>query len=301
AELISRCLAKDPGQRPQSGRELLQSLEILPNFADTTFVDVSERATNAARRALALDSTLSEAHMSLALSFMHAFRWAEDDLQFQRAIATDPDDAAAHMQYGRFLVYTGRSQEALTQMRRAKELDPTSALISSWFASSLLSHGMRDEAFAEIDRALEIDSMNPPIIFFGSHVMAARGDMDAARRLLDRAPPLAVWRSAAAQAYAAMGDHDAVRRLSREVEASTARSFRHSALAGMALALNDAPRALDEFERAMRAKEFWPSAPILSTPIVDQIRRSPRFEALLRQAGLNVAIFTSPTGGRPAP
>jgi hypothetical protein len=67
------------------------------------------------------------------------------------------------------------------------------------------------------------------------------------------------------------------------------------------LALGDTARGLDELERAMEAREFWPSAPILSTPIVDPIRKSPRFAALLRRANLSVEIFTSPTGGRPVP
>jgi hypothetical protein len=51
----------------------------------------------------------------------------------------------------------------------------------------------------------------------------------------------------------------------------------------------------------MDNREFWPSAPILTGPIVDPIRKSPRFAALLRRANLSVEIFTSPAGGRPVP
>ena len=141
--------------------------------------------------------------------------------------------------------------------------------------------------------------MNPPIIFFGARINAARGRLDIARRLLARTPPIPVWRSAAAQVYAQIGDHDTVLRLMREVEAQATRSFRHSTLATVALALRDTARALDEFERAMDAREFWPSAPVLSHPSVDPIRGSARFAALLRRANLDVALFTSPTGGRP--
>jgi hypothetical protein len=50
----------------------------------------------------------------------------------------------------------------------------------------------------------------------------------------------------------------------------------------------------------MTNREFWPSAPILSTPLVDPIRRSARFVELLKRADLDVDIFTSPGGGRPA-
>ncbi len=293
-------ISRDPAfARAHAG--LAAALEILPNFSDTTFVDVHDRATAAARRALQLDSTLSEAHMALALARMHSFEWARADSQFRMAIRIDPDDPAAHMQYGRLLVYTGRLRDALPEFQRAKDLDPASALISSWLASSLLSNGRREEAFLEIDRALEIDSMNPPIIFFGAIVNNARGRTDVARKLLARTPPIPVWRSAAGQGYAAIGDRETALRLRSEVEASSARSFRHSTIAGISLALGDTARALDAFERAMDAREFWPSAPILSGSIVDPIRKSPRFAALLRRANLSVEIFTSPTGGRPVP
>ena len=300
AEHFERAIARDSNfARAHAG--LAAALEVLPNFSDTTFVDVHARATTAARRALQLDSTLSEAQMALALTQMHSFRWAEAESQFRKAIRLDPDDPAVHMQYGRLLVYTGRLQDALPEFQRARDLDPTSALLSSWLASSLLSNGRQAEAFAEIDRALEIDSMNPPIIFFGAIVSNARGRLDVARKLLARAPPIPVWKSAAAQGYAAIGDRDSTLRLLREVEASSSRSFRHSTIAGITLALGDTARALDEFERAMDAREFWPSAPILSGSIVDPIRRSPRFAALLRRANLSVEIFTSPSGGRPVP
>ena len=298
AEDFQQAINRDPRfARAHAG--LAAALEILPNFSDTTFVDVHDRATAAARRALELDSTLSEAHMALALAQMHSFEWAHADSQFQMSLRLDPGDAAAHMQYGRLKVYTGHLQDALVHFERARALDPSSALISSWLASSLLTNGRQADAFAEIDRALQSDSMNPPIIFFGAIVSNARGQPDMARRLLARAPPIPVWKSAAAQGYAAMGDRDSALRLLREVEASRARSFRHSTFAGISLALGDTARALDEFERAMDAREFWPSAPILSGAVVDPIRKSPRFAALLRRANLSVEIFTSPTGGRP--
>ncbi|HSA57611.1 MAG TPA: protein kinase [Gemmatimonadaceae bacterium] len=299
AEHFEQAIARDPGFA-RAHAALSATLEILPNFSDTTFVDVHERATAAARRALALDSTLSEAHTALALAHMHDFQWDSANARFRTALRMDPADPAAHLQYARMLVYTGRSQEAHEAFQRAKAADPTSALISSWLAASYMAIGRTDDGFREIDSALEIDSMNPPIIFFGAGISAARGRVELARRLLARTPPIPVWRSAAAQVYAAIGDRDTVLRILREVEAQPTRSFRHSTLATLALVLGDTARALDEFERAMDAREFWPSAPILSHPTVDPLRGSARFAALLRRANLNVALFTSPTGGRPA-
>ena len=185
AEHFQAAINRDAGfARAHAG--LAAALEILPNFSDTTFVDVHDRATAAARHALQLDSTLSEAHMALALAQMHSFEWARADSQFRTALRHDPRDPAAHMQYGRLMVYTGRLQEALAEFQHAKELDPASALISSWLATSLMTNGRQQEAFAEIDRALEIDSMNPPIIFFGSIVNHRRGRIDVAQAVVAR-------------------------------------------------------------------------------------------------------------------
>src|SRR5439155_15193555 len=72
AELFEQAIARDSNfARAHSG--LSAALEILPNFADTTLLEVHDRATAAARRALALDSTLGEARTSLALASMQAF------------------------------------------------------------------------------------------------------------------------------------------------------------------------------------------------------------------------------------
>ena len=65
------------------------------------------------------------------------------------------------------------------------------------------------------------------------------------------------------------------------------------------LALGDTTRALDEMERATDAGDFWPTYITLSAREFDPIRRSARFAAIVRRVGLDEAVFTSPTGGRP--
>jgi serine/threonine-protein kinase len=304
-ELFEQATSRDPRfARAYAG--LSAALEVLPNFADTTSLEVHDRAVAAAQRALALDSTLAEAQTALALAAMNAFQWAQADSQFRRALALDPSDPSVHFHYGRYLLYVGQLTAAVDEFQKAKRLDPTSAVIGGWLSHLLLIVNRRSEAFAEIDRALELDSTSVPISYMGAEVTLARGQRERARRLAEivwrpqGVPRPAPWPGAAAIVYAELGDTATVRTIMSHLERGRqSRAFGHSALAMAALAARDTARALDELERANAAHEFWPSAPILAFPWVDQLRPNKRFAALVGQIGLDVALFTSPTGGRP--
>jgi eukaryotic-like serine/threonine-protein kinase len=302
--LFEQAIARDP-DFARAYAALSAALEILPNFTDTTMQEVSGPATAAAHRALELDPTLSQPHSALALALMHAYRWAEADSEFQQALSLDPNDAYTRMHYGRFFVYTGRLADAVAEFQRARSLDPTSPVIGAWLADGLHLMGRDAEAATEADRALEIDSTSVPVAGLAANVALARGQTQRARRLADvtwrtnGVPRPDPWPGTAAGIYAALGDTQTVRRIDRQVEASPlSRSFGHTTRAMVALALGDTARTLDDLEQATDAGEFWPSAPLISRRL-DVVRGDARFAALLRRVNLDVALFTSPTGGRP--
>ncbi len=304
AQLFTQAIARDSTfARAYAG--LSAALVILPNFADSGYVAMSNQAAAVARHALALDSTLSEARTSLAVSAMSTFRWAEAEAEFRRGLASDPADPYLHMHYARYLIYTGRLADGIAELQRAKRLDPTSAVIGGWLAHMLQLAGRTSEAYAEIDRALELDSTSVPIAYMGAEVALARGQRARARTLAEviwrpnGVTRQAPWPSTAASVFMRLGDRHTAETIFEETARSPANAFRHSALLIAALALGDTARALDELERAQEAHEFWPSAPILIDPSVDVLRRSKRFAAAVALARLDVALFTSPTAGRP--
>src|ERR1017187_9459325 len=75
------------------------------------------RAMAAAKRAIAVDDSLSGAHRSLAFA---DFYWSWDvagaQREFERALALDPKSAIAHHWYATFLVHLGRSPESLEEI-----------------------------------------------------------------------------------------------------------------------------------------------------------------------------------------
>ena len=95
---------------------------------------VEQRATQAARRALALDPTLAEAYTALGMTHMYACRWREADEAFTRAVAVDPSFAPGGYIYGIYLLRVGRIAEAEEPMRRARNADPLSGTASQMLA-----------------------------------------------------------------------------------------------------------------------------------------------------------------------
>jgi TolB-like protein/DNA-binding SARP family transcriptional activator/Flp pilus assembly protein TadD len=77
-----------------------------------------------ARRAVGLDSTLSETRTALALTLGDAGEFEAAEREFRRAIELGPSDARAHYWYSLLLVALGRGEEALREARRSAELDP---------------------------------------------------------------------------------------------------------------------------------------------------------------------------------
>ncbi|HEX7121476.1 MAG TPA: protein kinase, partial [Gemmatimonadaceae bacterium] len=174
AELFEEAARLDPNFA-QAHAALAATLEVLPNFADSTYEDVRERVVAAAGRALALDSSIARAYGALALAAMHAMQWSEADSLFRLALARDSTDAETRMQYGRLLVYSGFWDDAVHQFELARRVDPASPVVGGWLAWTLKLNQRFDEAMVEINRALELDSTSVPIALMGAEVTIAAG------------------------------------------------------------------------------------------------------------------------------
>jgi eukaryotic-like serine/threonine-protein kinase len=85
------------------------------------------KAKSAATNALEIDSSLVEAHTSLAfISLYFDWNWSAAERGFQRAIELNPNYAPAHQWYSHLLMARGRTGESIVEAKRAVELDPLS-------------------------------------------------------------------------------------------------------------------------------------------------------------------------------
>ena len=90
------------------------------------------KAKAAALKAIELDGSLAEPHVSLGhISYFYDRDWQRAEREFKRAIELNPNYPVAHHWYAIFLsVVPQRLPEALAEIRRAQELDPASLIIN---------------------------------------------------------------------------------------------------------------------------------------------------------------------------
>jgi tetratricopeptide (TPR) repeat protein len=142
------------------------------------------RAQAAARRAVALDSTLPEA--ALALGLMADRRWQAVE-RFVVALRSNPNAAALHAALGFQQLALGRGDDAAASYARAAALDPRSP---QWPAELANAHDNRrafEEAVRVRARQLALDPRNSAAdVAQALSLLNARGDTAAARRVLAR-------------------------------------------------------------------------------------------------------------------
>ena len=109
---------------------LADSYNLLREYSAMPPSEAYPRALAAAKKAVELDDSSADAHLSLAFA---TFYWSWDSVgaerEFKRALALNPDDARAHHWYATFLLSSRRFPEALTQIEKAQNLDPSSVAI----------------------------------------------------------------------------------------------------------------------------------------------------------------------------
>jgi TolB-like protein/tRNA A-37 threonylcarbamoyl transferase component Bud32 len=92
--------------------------------------EVYPKAKHAAMRALEFDSSLAEAHLSLAhIHYQYDHDWDAAERGYRRAIELNPTYPVAHHWYGGYLSAMGRHKEALQHAETARTLDPLSPII----------------------------------------------------------------------------------------------------------------------------------------------------------------------------
>ena len=247
------------------------------------------RARAAALKAVALDNSLAAGHMALAyIDLNYDWNFAEAERESKRALELDPNLATARNFYARELVISGRTDEALVQVKHALELQPYAGLdYPVWVF--YLAHRYNDA----LELAQKMLAINPNFSW-GRCLLALNYEQlgkekEAAEEYLQFEM---LWGSSPQR----------IKGLREGLARSGAKGFWQASLedylrtakstyappvlvAGVYMRLGDKARALQWLEKGYQERDDL-MIDLNVDPVFDAIRSEPRFQDLVRRAGL---------------
>jgi len=252
--------------------------------------EVLPKKISAARKALELDPGLATPHAYLADTYQEQWQWAEAEAEYKRALELNPNDPAAHLGFADWLLCQGRMEEALTWSERARELDPVgvTGLSNGWILFNLRRY---NDAIRELRSVIAVHPDYATAHWFLGFALMATGQLDEAITALKKAASLTDDSSALlgtlVRAYAQAGNRKEARKLLDELKRRQQEGHVPAAAFVEAyLGLGETDQAFVWLERAYQ--EHSRVMQILKVnPLVDPIRRDPRFVELVRRVGLN--------------
>ena len=250
-------------------------------------------ARAAALKALEIDDSLAEAHVSLAhVKTNYEWDWREADRLFTKAIALRPEYARAHQWYGiHYLTPAGRLEEAVAAVRRARQLEPLSPVFNAFVGATLFFAGRPDEAIEECRKTVDLHPDFGVAHWYLGRVHLEEGRhreaLDALRRAVTLSGGSPLMKGTLGVGYARAGDRPAAEATLRELEALRAAGYASAVdFAVVHAALGDRESAFRWLDRATEERAFhliylkvWPE--------LDPLRQDPRFAALVRRLGLD--------------
>jgi eukaryotic-like serine/threonine-protein kinase len=249
------------------------------------------RAREAALRALALDSTLAEAHTSLGfIALLYDWDRATAQREFDRALAINPNYVQAQLFHSYLALTAGRMDESIQEVRHALTIEPFSLILNTRLATAFYHAHRYEEALTQDRKTRELDPtfLGVPAELVRSSVMLGR--CTAALAAIAAAPntPSAWWQAIAANAHARCRQRStALADLSRlQAEMTAGRPYvSHYDVALVYAGLGDAEHALAELDSAVVTRDFLLFS-VAPDQAFDGLRADPRFARIVRRIGL---------------
>jgi len=262
------------------------------SFTNDADSDLYGKAKSATEKALALDSTLADAHSSLGrISHWHEWNWEGAEESFRRAIELNPNSVNAHQFYARLLTTLGRYDEALNEIYKAQELDPRSADLGVPLSGILEKRGEFDEALRVLQSILEMDKDSKFARRFIANAYLLKGDYNKVIELGNEEFPNPketdfAWASMLATAYHKLGQLDKAKSMRNRLEKmaeTDAKSLYF--LAYHASETGHPEEAIDALRKCVELREER----VVTTkddPRFSAIKHDPRFQAILQKLNL---------------
>jgi tetratricopeptide (TPR) repeat protein len=133
---------------------LADTYEMLFIYGSRQDDDARDRAMAAARKAIELDGSLSEAHRALGYAVWRSGNFGQAENELHLAIQLDPKDPLAHLWLSNVLASQSQVDACLAEINKAQELDPASASILAVKGDRIYWMGMKEEGMALLNEAV---------------------------------------------------------------------------------------------------------------------------------------------------
>ena len=240
--------------------------------------------------AIAIDDSLSEAHMMLAfMIWLLDWDLAAAEREFRCAIDLSPSNAEAHIFYSTFLCCVGRPAESIAEAECGLRLNPNSLIPNQAAAWNYLHTGHPEMAEALARRTIELfpDSLLPYFVL--GWAAWVQGRPEEAVAIFEKALGLsreALSLSFLGHVYARLGRGDEALGLLRELnQLSSQGKASPMAVVILHAGLGDADAAFEWLETACYLRDNLPWL-FTKFPGLDPIRSDPRFAALVHRIGV---------------
>jgi DNA-binding winged helix-turn-helix (wHTH) protein/Tfp pilus assembly protein PilF len=183
-EKFEAALKEDPDYA-QAWAALASSLSSAVHTQEIPPAEGVPKARAAARRAIALDDSLAEGHISLGEIYLkHDRNFAAAKMELDRALALDDRSSRAWQRMALWHADMGNADEALVALRRARELDPMALQWSSNYARVLYSARRYDEAISFLQPLVAANPKLDPAHSILAWALVATGDLAGAEEQL---------------------------------------------------------------------------------------------------------------------
>ena len=261
-------------------------------LGDHSFIPYTEafsKAKEYALKAMELDETSAEAHVSLANAILSQDRDVVGaQREIEKAIELNPSYATAYHWYGICLLRTGRLEEALQRALRAEKLDPLSPQIASFVGICYDALGRYDLAEKQHFRALALQpNFLPAVANLGLTYLHERKYDEAERQVTEYFRVShdelgsKFWLAAT---YALAGREGEARRIMGEAKALPNPSNLRDAQIVYHIALGELDTAVELIEQEYDARADW-LGDIANDPLYSAVRSNPRVVSILRKVG----------------
>src|SRR6266496_766767 len=252
-------------------------------------IEGRRQGEEAARKALALDENLAEAHVALGQVYVTfaPSNFPLGDRELRRAIELSPSLALAHLYLGTSLGRQGRLDEALQEYLKARELDPLSSVIAR--VQALPYYLKRDyvRALELLRQASELGPAFSTTWEIGVYIQnplfnETLAELEKAKRERKNDSILIYD---AGMIYAAQGKRAEALQTIKELEGMSGTNLAQAHwIAKIYATLNEKELAFSWLERGLATGAI--GVFYKDEPVWDPIRSDPRFTDLVRRMGI---------------